>query len=472
MDVRLDSAFESWGNFTETMTAPPVVPGRLSYDPLEGIVLELVGPPPGSSLRALMELPCLPTLYGRLVNATPVTLVDCTIAKTQIGAGAVGLPTAIRVGKLLVGRHIDDLDQLNIKSYTIEFSSLTNWTCASPVESDIPKADGKCIGWDIKYRRPEPININLPKTDFDLKISQGCKTSQSSSSFAIRWDAGVTIVAHDSMVFAEFIEIAWQCQNLMSLMIGDHLSVKSVTVKPADPVSAGSIESPFHLIYEQRGKPDRPDLHAGQMLLPYLLVQEQFPQIVAEWFARSEQAVLASNVFFGSQLLESPSLEVRFLAATQAAESYHRSLGTGVYMQQDEYDTAIAGLLSHMPPVIEGDHKHSLKNRLKYGNEHSLRKRLQEMLARIPQNARLWIAADVSKFVNKVVNTRNYFTHYDHEAQTNAFEGAHAFAASERLRVLVVANLLHDLGIPDEKLLSVLKRNRDFQHWLAKDLAM
>jgi hypothetical protein len=417
-------------------------------------------------------MPSLPALYGRLVNGTLVTLVDCIITNLAMGAGAVGLPTALFANRMLVGARVENLDQLNIKSYMFELSSLANWTCASPVKLDMPTTDGKCPGVDIRFRHPDPIDIDLSERDFDLKISHAWKTSQACGSSGIRWHAGVTITAHDSMVLDDADEIAWQCKNLMSLLTGGHLSVKSIAIKPVDPVSEGTIESPLQLIYQQRGKHDHRDLHAAQMLVPYSLVKEGFPQMVADWFARSEQAVLATNVFFGSQLLESPALNVKFLAITQAAESYHRSLRTGVYMKQDEYNTAIKALLSHMPTVIRGDHKQSLKIRLKYGNEHSLRKRLTEMLQRLPQNAQSRIAGDVSKFVNKVVDTRNYFTHYDHDAQANAFEGKDTLVACERLRILVVANLLHDLGIKDEALLSALERSRTFKGWMSQDLPL
>ena len=287
MDARLDSAFESWGRFSETMTVPPVVPGRLSYDPLKGVNLELAGSPTGEDLHTLVEMPSLPTLYGQLVNGTLVTLVDCIITKTQMGAGAVALPTVLFANRLLVGAHVENLDQLNIKSYTVEFSSLANWTCASPAKLELPKTDGKCIGVDVTFRQPDPIQIDLSEGNFDLKISHGWKTSQASGSSSIRWHAGVTITAHDSMVLGDASETAWQCQNLMSLLIGDQLSVKSIAIRQVESASEDTIASPLQLIYQQRGKHDHPDLQAAEMLLPYSLVKEDFPVIVAKWFMRS-----------------------------------------------------------------------------------------------------------------------------------------------------------------------------------------
>ena len=470
MEARLDSGFESWGHFGGGMTDSQEVPGRLSYDPANGISLELVRSPTGTDLRAAMDLHCPPTLYGRLVNGTRVTLVDYRTTHAQFGAGGAGLPTIVIADRMLVGDHVENLDHLPVKSYTVEFSSLFNWTCAAPAKLDMPVREGKCLGVDVSFRRPSPIEIALHDQEFDLKVSHGWTTSDPSDSFALRWHTGVTIVAHFSLALFDAFQVALQCRNLMSLLIGDRISVKSIAVKPVDQTSASKVPSPLHLVYNQHGRHDYPDLHASQMLLPYSQIATDFPRLVSEWFSRSEQAVLATNVFFGSQLFETTAVDLRLLTITQVAESYHRSLGTGVYMKQDEYDTELAKLLAHMPAAIQGDHRRSLENRLRYGNEHSLRRRLTEMLRRLPANAQTRIAGDVGKFVNKIVDTRNYFTHYDHDARGSAFKGRDVFIACERLRILVLANLLRDLGVSGDSLLRTLERNPDFQHWMSQDL--
>jgi hypothetical protein len=470
MDARLDSAFETWGKFTKKMDEAPAIPGRLSYDPFRGVALELVENREGSDVGEVLAMCPIPVLFGQLVDGTLVTLLDCIITKTSLGAGAVGLPTALIANRALLGANIADIDDLKLKSYTVEFSSLSNWMCVSPASLNMVKDDAKLVGVDICFRRPDPIHVVLPNRSFDLQISHDWKTSHTNASASVRWHAGIAIQAHEEIAFRDASHVAWQCQNLMGLLIGQKLSLRSVTITPHDNGSAARTGSPFKLVYHQRGKHDESDAHPSRMLLPYDSIKENFAGIVDKWFARSEQAVLAANVFFGSQLLESPAVNVKFLAVVQAAESYHRALGTGVYMDQAEYDEAIEQL--HLPESIQGDHRHSLRNRLKYLNEYSLRKRLTDLFDRLPENVRLRIADNVPQFVGKIVDTRNYYTHYDHEAQQRAFEGQDAFVAAERLRVLVVAYLLHDLGIEDEKLLSVLERSREFKDWMCQDLPL
>jgi hypothetical protein len=135
-------------------------------------------------------------------------------------------------------------------------------------------------------------------------------------------------------------------------------------------------------------------------------------------------------------------------------------------MDPTEYERVIGEFTKLIPPEIQEDHRVSFRNRLKYGNEHSFRKRVADLLNRLPENVRHKIANEEVKFVSKTADTRNYYTHYDHASEGNVFQDRDAVIASERLRILIVANMLHDLGIEDEQLLNILQRNAGFRHWM------
>ena len=472
MKAKFDTSFESWGGFSTTSAGNDMIHGRLQYSPENGLKLELVENPQGNESAFSGAIP-IETLYGQLVDGTLVTLSQCFVshASIQIGVG-IGSPTTLIVNRATFGRHVEDIDKLQLKKLSVALSSLANWTCVEPVKRLIAEDKGKMVGFDVTARLPEPIDIPLANHPFDLQIGHGIRTENASGAFSIHWDAAVTIRAHDALPYDVMHDIAWQYQNLLSLLVGDRISVREITMTPLDAKTGLTPESPLHLLYHQVGKSDHSDAHPGRMLLPYPMVKDSLAEIVDKWFARSKQAVLAANVFFGGANLESPAVNVRFLAAAQAAESYHRSLGDGLYMDQSAYEAAIQEFNQHIPAAIQGDHRVSLKNRLKYGNEHSLRKRLAELFSRLPESVRTAIGTDATKFVVKVVDTRNYYTHYDHASEGNAFGTKASFVASERLRILVAANLLHDLGIKDEDLLTVLQRNQDFAHWMSQPLPL
>ncbi len=468
MEARLDASFESWGRFSEQMDGSSPVNGRLSYDPTGGPSLELLGAPLSADVFGQRQ--DSRTIFGWLLNGTPVTLVDCWVTNSSMGAGGVGLPTKFHVSRALFGAHVSSLDELRVKSYMVELSSLTSWTCSTPANLQWTKEGETLSGANVGFRFPDPIRVEMPHLSFDLLISHVLKMPQTPSEISIRWHAGVSVQAHESVPLSEASELSWQIRNLMSLLIGHRLSTRAVSLTPLVNARSTNEDVPLHLIGHQRGQHDEPDAHPSEMLLPYDSVKVQFAEMVDRWFARSAQGALASNVYFGSQLLVSPTVDVKFLAVVQALESYHRSVGTGVYMDQEEFDKAIQQ--ATLPDAFQGDHRQSLKNRLKYGNEHSLRKRLTDMLGRLPDAVRMRVAGDVPRFVHKVVHTRNYLTHYDHDAQQHAYEGGNLFVASERLRVLLVANFLLDLGISHQRLPDVLERSKEFRHWLSQELPL
>ena len=473
MKARLDSPFEIWGGFRKVPDGSPFIHGRLYYDPEHGVKLDLVENPGGIQSLGQGDEQSLRTIYGQLVDGTPVTLSDCFISRTsvQIGIG-IGSPTTLVVNRALFGRHVADMEQMLVREYSQELSSLSTWTCAPSAKVDLVK-DKAMRGVDISYRIPNSITVPLPDRQFDVRITHSMSTSSEVCTSGLKWSAAIAVLPHDALPLETVNEIAWQFQNLMSLLIGARLSTRMIAIIAHDNSTDVAVRVPaLKFVYHQRGRHDHKDLYPPQMLLPYSVVKDEFPTMVGKWFGRPTQAVLATNVFFGSQDMRSTAVDVRFMAAAQAAESFHRSLGTGLYMDQAAYDDAVQELANHIPPSIQGDHRQSLKNRLKYGNEHSLRKRLMDMLRRIPEDTGRRIAGDVEKFVVKVVDTRNYLAHYDGSLQANAFEGKALYAAAERLRILVTVNLLHDLGIKDEDLATVLERSREFKHWLSEPLIL
>ena len=110
------------------------------------------------------------------------------------------------------------------------------------------------------------------------------------------------------------------------------------------------------------------------MLVPLPTIRSSFSEILNRWFAIVERSKIALDVCFGSLYQPAAVLNLRFLSVMQALESYHRSLGVGLYMDESMYKALIDKFNEELPKEIEGDHRVSLKKRLQYGNEFSQRK--------------------------------------------------------------------------------------------------
>jgi hypothetical protein len=108
-------------------------------------------------------------------------------------------------------------------------------------------------------------------------------------------------------------------------------------------------------------------------------------------------------------------LDNQFLNVVQAVEAYHRIRCGGTDLPEDEYESKLKEILDATPSA----HRAWLREELRYSNELSLRKRLRELMEETGSIlAPVWRNATL--FIQKVVATRNYMTHWTPELRKEA----------------------------------------------------
>ena len=83
-------------------------------------------------------------------------------------------------------------------------------------------------------------------------------------------------------------------------------------------------------------------------------------------------------------------------------------------------------LIDAIPQTVARDHKDALRARIRYGNEFSLRKRLDELAARLSPAIRTLIFGPDGRVPQRWVDTRNYYSHWDQELRANILDGQNA----------------------------------------------
>jgi hypothetical protein len=155
----------------------------------------------------------------------------------------------------------------------------------------------------------------------------------------------------------------------------------------------------------------------------------------------------------------------------QAVEAFHRATHQGTYLPPSKYAMLADKLCAAIPATIpqkEGSTdspeqipqslKQSLKSRLRYGNEFSLRKRMEDIFASISADLLAELRINVPEFISQTVDARNFLTHYSDELEDNARSGTELWELSKRLEVLVAILLLRTLGIADAKIKQMVNR--------------
>lgn len=62
-----------------------------------------------------------------------------------------------------------------------------------------------------------------------------------------------------------------------------------------------------------------------------------------------------------------------------------------------------------------------------------------------------------SGFINVVVNTRNYYTHYDKSMKSKVMDFKSVFNAVQKLKLFLIASILNELGLSKDQTISAMK---------------
>lgn len=141
----------------------------------------------------------------------------------------------------------------------------------------------------------------------------------------------------------------------------------------------------------------------------------------------------------------------------QVAEGYHRDQIGGTEQPDDAFDATRSAVVAAAPQ----EHQKWLDRKLGLANELSLKTRLHALVK--PDRAALKsIFGDPAAFVDLVANTRNYMAHRIVELQKKAATGITLHQLTERLRLLVKACFLRELGLTSDERRTILTRHVSF----------
>jgi hypothetical protein len=201
--------------------------------------------------------------------------------------------------------------------------------------------------------------------------------------------------------------------------------------------------------------PSRRDYRYHEELVSYREIAERLPDVLSAWESLFGTMRIVLDAYFATHYASEMFLEHRFLSLVQAAESYHRRRFGGTYQDRETYTSGVyQSLIAAIPPDLEAGFKESLRNRLKYHFEWSLRRRISDLLNKMPPNSELQVPAWFSRVVSA---SRNDLTHLsdDFDAKTTSDQLG---ILADGLEVILKTHLLKDLGISLGGATSALQR--------------
>lgn len=441
------------------------ISGTLRFTPDEGAILNLIGS--FKDIKDINEMLEPEIILGVSSNGKKITLYKCFETKSSLNFP--GFQTSsFYANMVFIGTHFQNSEDIKFKSISVHYSHLDEWVNISGFDIDI-KHLGKEKEVIIKYKLPEPFQAEISD---GLKISINFQASLPPLSVVqkeatIKQKTEIKIETSEDKSFEDYIKIMYHIQNFLTLGITEPvypLAITGITEENKEMRDDKVYYPPVEIFYKL---PDIPKGHKplppSHMLFTFKDISDRFESFLRNWFKKADLLEPVYSLYFATLYNPRLYLEYRFLSLIQAIESYHRCIYGGKYLSNEEYKSVYNALVNAIPKGIGNDLKDRLKVYLRYGNEFSLRKRLKEIFDKYQEILDGFIE-NKKCFIEKVVDTRNYLTHYDKELKERAAKEKDLYRLTQKLKICLEICLLTELGFSSEKIKALFSRNRRYKH--------
>jgi hypothetical protein len=414
---------------------------------------------PGNHFAALQREMAEPeVILGLSSKGKPVTLWGCWERRKNVNLAGF-TKTSFHADAALVGAHLGGAEDARLAKLSAEYRHLAEWASISGFTLKIPD-DHAAHPVVIEHMRPAPVEAQVA----GARVAVEVRATLRDKSFGLLGEATisqrtwVSVEYLEGRGFGELHGVLHRFRNFLTLGVGksvEPLALRGVIEADGKP-SVDIYSKPVGVRYT--GK----KVHPAEMLFTLGDIHGDFGRFLNNWFGKAERLGPVYDLYFATAYGSPAYLDDRFLSLVQGVEAYHRrALGT-TELPEEEHERRIEEVLRMTPEA----HKDWLRGKLAYSNEPSLRKRLKEILRRDPGVMEPIFGSSKKErlgFVGKVVDTRNYLTHYDEGKKEAAAVGRELYELTERLKSVLEACLLREVGFEGDHLKEVLSRRRRFR---------
>jgi hypothetical protein len=396
------------------------VVGKLTYDPENGIELEL---------ESFFEENKFQAIHGYAAGKK-ISLIDCfsTTLVTPLRKFAQYAPTKIIANKAIFNQHIESEQHLTVDSICFETKDIKTWSYLSGVDSknfyDQFSEDKK--SFNLAYVLPDSkviykdqdveitLNaaINLPPlipppTEIVFKERNYFKISNKSR--------------NKGLFFFDYIDAI---RKFLSLTVRDDINVSNVMIHSAGTDLENYIlysEIPIELDY----KPRNPSLHDMFFSLPS--VEGRICELFRKWLAGYKSMTEVYNLYFYKSR---GMLHNVFLSKAQALEEFHRS-------------------------TRPGSGKWGFKSRIE-----NLFERFSDVMK---------FTGEKQIFSQLVLDHRDYYSHWFQKKESKVFKDVRLDYLSRDANLLLEMCLISQMGFDDSEIVKMVTNNRFYHHYLCID---
>lgn len=394
-------------------------------------------------------------ILGRTSDGKNITLYKWFEIKKSFSSNGFTI-TIIFSNIVFEGVHFNKEEDIKFNEISCNYSNLDEWAWMNGFNI---KENKQYDEIEIKYRLPSREIAEVNK-DYIVEIYPNTKMSNYNlvqKEVAIIQKVYAKVINKNLNSFEEHMKELNYVQNLISLGVGKSVVVMDLVGKTEankEEFEGDFFYSEVKIYFCIKNSTSQRKILPPQMLFTLRDIKADFSNILKRWFERKELLEPVINLYFGTLYNSNMYLEQRFSSLIQAIESYHRRTKINTEIGTEDHEERVNSILSS----VDSKYKEWLKSKLLYSNEPSLRKRLESMVKECSGLINLESSKQKKSFINKVCDTRNYFTHYDESLANRAEKGSELLNICNKLEIIIEFNLLLEIGFNKDSAYELLKK--------------
>ncbi|MGF6766064.1 hypothetical protein P3T24_006405 [Paraburkholderia sp. GAS33] len=451
-ELSLSDAFQLSGEWYLPDDKSRLIPGQIHYSQ-ERTELHLNEAflPVSGTVRAADEVPAYSVIHGLTTKSQAVTILGAQRAGISVNFGSGGMRQSERViaSWLLIGAHVEA--EATFPEVQLRIPGLQVWLSKPTVkESSEIHAETGSFSHSFRILHPPEDSIRVPSINATVKFDIRCTSTSDHFSATVTSAAWVSIRPDTPQTIGWYMEQQGKLAPLLAFLAGTPMSPDCIVAATDDPLRDVSV------LVTMRDVRYCTYTNLSEFFMIRGAMDIELSTVIASWFELYARVQMPSQLALSVLASEKLWLHVEFLSLIQSLEGFHRGLYAGNYMPDSDYERVKKSLGDAIPDDIGRDHRDSLRSRIRYGNQISLRKRLDALTEILPIPIRRAILGADGKIPRAWIDTRNYYTHWDEELRVNVLDGQQQYVANVRMRHLLRALYLQRVGIPEVAILRSL----------------
>ncbi|MDD2776246.1 MAG: hypothetical protein PHU06_09840 [Gallionella sp.] len=410
--MRLPEKITKQGYFWLPNAPDNKLPGTLFISVSGEILLEVLGSFDNfvQGIRALsLSNPEIPRIVGSVEDFGLVTLERCFYRNKSLFSSTISKSKIIALFAFSsVG--YEDKEAISFSRCVFSIEGLDEWLGISGIKVALGTDPKNVV---IYFSPPEKIAFQLPD-DITMEFTfSSAIPAPKVTEAKITQKASISLVSEKLRPLEDYLTLIEKIKNFLCFAIDETVSVGEVNVYSINITQKIEEEVfqevPIGVYYKSAYNLETtPEIQWHSMLFRYGVISSKFGAILQNWLAQYEIAEPAFNLYFASKFGVHQFLEGSFLSLAQGIEVLHRR---------------------------------TTKEKLTFSQ------RVQSMIKPFQSYD---CYRNSEGFIQRIVDTRNYLTHYNEKLADKAAKGVELWELHQQLEALFQLHFLRLIGLEEE----------------------